>query len=61
VNGGVHPVLPVRTNKPIPKDKLKEGMLVAAKVNANAPITMGDVIVKDFLGLGVDLVATRDL
>lgn len=61
VNGGVHPVLPVRTNKPIPKDKLKEGMLVAAKVNANAPITMGDVIIKDFLGLGVDLVATRDL
>jgi CxxC motif-containing protein len=61
VEGGVHPVLPVRTNKPIPKDKLKEGMLVAAKVTAQAPITMGDVIVKDFLGLGVDLVASRDL
>lgn len=61
VSGGVHPVLPVRTNKPIPKEKLKEGMLVAAKVHAEAPIAMGDVIVKDFLGLGCDLVATRNL
>lgn len=61
VQGGVHPVLPVRTNQPIPKDKLKEGMAVAAKIQVEAPITMGDVIVKDFLGLGVDLVATRNL
>ena len=61
VSGGAHPVLPVRTNKPIPKDRLKDGMLVVAKVHAKAPIAMGDVIVKDFLGLGCDLVATRDL
>ncbi len=61
VEGGVHPVLPVRTNQPIPKDKVKEGMLLTAKISAQAPITMGDVIVKDFMGLGVDLVATRDI
>ena len=61
VKGGVLPVLPVRTSRPIPKDKLKEGMLEVAKVNTQAPITMGDVIVEDFLHLGVDLVATRDL
>ncbi len=59
--GGLHPVLPVRTNQPIPKDKLQEGMAVAATIRVEAPITMGDVIVKDFLGLGVDLVATRNL
>ncbi|MCK9526469.1 MAG: DUF1667 domain-containing protein [Limnochordia bacterium] len=59
--GGVHPVLPVRTNKPIPKDMLKEGMQVAATIEAEAPIKMGDVIVPNFLGLGVDLVATRNL
>ena len=61
VQGGVHPLLPVRTNKPIPKDKLQEGMLAAARLSVLAPITMGDVIVEDFLGLGVDLVASRDL
>lgn len=59
--GGIHPLLPVRTNQPIPKEKLKEGMLATVKIVVDAPITMGDVIVKDFLGLGVDLVASRDL
>lgn len=59
--GGMHPVLPVRTNRPIPKEKLKEGMQVVAQIEAQAPVKMGDVIVADFLGLGVDLVATRDL
>ena len=61
VQGGLHPVLPVRTNQPIPKDKLRDGMLAAAKVQAQAPVTMGDVIVRNFLGLGVDLVASRDI
>lgn len=59
--GGIHPLLPVRTNRPIPKGRLQEGMLATAKLVVDAPITMGDVVVKDFLGLGVDLVATRDL
>lgn len=59
--GGVHPLLPVRTTEPIPKEKLKEGMLATAKLVVDAPITMGDVIVEDFLGLGVNLVASRDL
>lgn len=59
--GGIHPLLPVRTNKPIPKEKLKDGMLETAKLVVKAPVTMGDVIVDDFLGLGVDLVASRDL
>jgi len=61
VSGGAHPVLPVRTNKPIPKEKLREGMAAAATIQVQAPVTMGDVIVKDFLGLDVDLVATRDI
>ena len=59
--GGIHPLLPVRTAQPIPKERLQEGMLEAAKLVVKAPVTMGDVIVNDFLGLGVDLVASRDL
>lgn len=59
--GGIHPLLPVRTDKPIPKDKVEEGMQATADLVVQAPITMGDIIVKGFLGLDVDLVATRDL
>lgn len=60
-DGGVHPLLPVRTNQPIPKEKLKDGMLAVAEIVVKAPVTMGDVVVSNFLGLGVDLVASRDL
>lgn len=59
--GGIHPLLPVRTNQPIPKGMLEAGMLATAKLVVDAPVTMGDVIVENFLDLGVDLVATRNL
>lgn len=59
--GGIHPLLPVRTNQPIPKGMLREGMLATAKLVVDAPVTMGDVIVENFLNLGVDLIASRDL
>lgn len=61
VKGGVHPLLPVRTDQPIPKGKLREAMLATADLLAEAPVKMGDVIVENFLGLGVNLVASRDL
>lgn len=59
--GGIHPLLPVRTNQPIPKEKVWEGVLATSKIVVKAPVTMGDIIVENFLGLGVDLVASRDL
>lgn len=59
--GGIHPQLPVRTDLPIPKEKLAEAMLATFALEVQAPIKMGDIIVKDFLNLGVNLIATRDL
>ncbi|MDI9441204.1 MAG: DUF1667 domain-containing protein [Firmicutes bacterium] len=61
VKGGVHPLLPVRTDQPIPKEKLAEAMLATAGLEVEAPVKMGDVIVENFLDLGVNLVATRDI
>jgi CxxC motif-containing protein len=61
IKGGVHPLLPVRTDQPIPKQKLREAMLATADLVVEAPVIMGDVVVENFLGLGVNLIATRDL
>ncbi len=60
-NGGIHPLLPVRTDRPIPKEKLWEGMLAAADLRVKAPVAMGEVLIEDFLGLGVNLIASRDM
>ncbi|KGG80942.1 molybdopterin oxidoreductase [Caloranaerobacter azorensis H53214] len=53
--------LPVRTNKPVPKDKIFECMKEINKVEVTAPIRVGDVIIKNILGTGADVLASRDM
>ncbi|MBQ3889057.1 MAG: DUF1667 domain-containing protein [Clostridia bacterium] len=60
VEGGVHPVVPVKTAAPIPKEKMFDCMQVINAVTLQAPVAIGDVVVKDICGLGVDVVATNN-
>jgi CxxC motif-containing protein len=53
--------LSVRTSDYIPKDRIFDCMREIQKKKVKAPVKIGDVIIKDLLGLGVDVVATRDL
>lgn len=53
-------LIPVRTNKPIPKKDLLRAMEEIAKIRISKSIRSGDVVVENFLGLGVRLVATRE-
>lgn len=52
-------LIPVRTNKPIPKKDLLRAMEEIKKINIKAPVKAGDIIIKNLLGLGVKVVATR--
>ncbi|MDO8804648.1 MAG: DUF1667 domain-containing protein [Elusimicrobiota bacterium] len=54
-------MLPVRSSKPIPKGKLFAAMDAVKLITVAAPVSAGTVVVPDFLGLGVDLVACRGL
>jgi len=59
---GLEPKLvPVRTSQPIPKARLLEAMALINRVHLTHPVNVGDVIIKDLLSLGVDLVATRKI
>jgi CxxC motif-containing protein len=51
--------VPVRTNKPIPKARIFEAMAEIRKIRLNKPVRAGEVIVKGFLELDVDLIAAR--
>ena len=53
-------MVPVRTDKPIPKNKLSVAINEVKKIRLCNPVTSGDVIVKNFLGLDVNLIATRN-
>ncbi|AQM60437.1 MULTISPECIES: DUF1667 domain-containing protein [Clostridium] len=61
VNGGELPVVPVKTAGAIPKKLNFECMKVINETTVNAPVKMGDVLIKDVLGTGIDVVASRDI
>ena len=53
-------MIPVRTDKPMPKAQLQEAVNEIKKIMVDKPVKVGDVIVSNFLGLGVNLIATRE-
>ena len=61
IEGGIHNVIPVRTDKPIP-DKYKLEVVKAVKnIVLTSPVTMGEIIIADLFGTGVNLIAERDM
>ncbi len=53
-------MVPVRTDRPIPKDRIMDAMREIKKIRIDKEVRTGDVIAADFLALGVNLIATRD-
>lgn len=59
VKNATLPLLPVKTSAAIPKELILEAMQEIAQIEVEAPVNIGDVIIKDFMNTGVDLIATR--
>ena len=53
-------VVPVKTDKTVPKELIFECMSEINKVSAARDAKIGDVIIKNILNTGVDVVLTRD-
>ena len=53
--------MPVISSGDLPKDKVSEVVKFLDTVTVKAPVKVKDVIVKDVLGLGVDILATRTI
>ncbi|MFX1391191.1 MAG: DUF1667 domain-containing protein [Promethearchaeota archaeon] len=61
VENGFLPLIPVRSEKPIPKEKLENTLKEIANAKAKAPIRMGDVLMENVLGMEINIIASRDL
>ena len=59
VNGGLYNVVPCKSAGALPKDKIMECMDIINNVSADAPVKLGDVLVNNILGTGIDIVATN--
>ncbi|SET34951.1 CxxC motif-containing protein [Natronincola peptidivorans] len=61
LEGGVLPLVSVRLSNPIPKDKIFDVMSVIKKTRINAPVFVGQVVIKNILGLNSDVVITKNV
>lgn len=61
VKGGKLPVCPIRSKTPAPKGKLSEIAEAVARLNVEAPVSIGQVLIHNVCGTDVDIVASRDL
>lgn len=59
VEDGTVDMVSVKTREDIPKDKIFDCIKALKGVVVKAPVRIGQVIVKDVAGTGVDIVATK--
>ncbi|WP_405379253.1 DUF1667 domain-containing protein [Phascolarctobacterium sp.] len=61
IEGGVLPLLPVVSATVLPKERVMDCARFLRSVKINAPVKAGDVVVENILGLGVNIVASRNM
>jgi len=61
VTGGAIPLVSVKTTDSIPKERLRDAMKLIAELVVQAPVEMGQVVRRDFMEEGIDLVATKSV
>jgi CxxC motif-containing protein len=61
VHNGLHPLVPVYTEAPFPKGMIPDLLKEISHVQVTAPIKCGQVIIKDALKTGIDVLASRDI
>ena len=59
VVGGNAPTVSVKTQSDIPKDKIFDCVKALKEVEVTAPVAIGDVVLENVVGTGVDIVATK--
>ena len=61
VDGGKVPMINVKTEQDIPKDKIFECIAALRGVTMKAPIHIGDIILENVAGTGVNIVAAGNM
>ena len=61
ITGGIHPVIPARTDKPIPEKYKFEVVKAVKDIVLTSPVAIREVIIEDLFGTGVNLIAERDM
>lgn len=61
IRGGVHAMLAVRTDRPVPKDKMLEVMSALHSFKVDSPVKHGQVLIENICNTGANVIASRDM
>tara|TARA_B100000614_G_scaffold243503_1_gene246802 strand:+ start:1203 stop:1598 length:396 start_codon:yes stop_codon:yes gene_type:complete len=61
VKNGTRPLVPVWTPEPMPKGMIMDLAAESRKIEVEAPVHVGDVVLDDWRGLGIRLVASGEV
>ncbi len=61
VENGFLPIIPVRTEKPIPKESVFNIINEISCVLVKAPIKAGDILIENINDLGINVIASRNM
>jgi CxxC motif-containing protein len=61
VKCGHLPLVSVRTDKPLPKNRIFDAMNLLAQVEVDAPVKIGDKVVSNIFNTDVSVVATKNI
>jgi CxxC motif-containing protein len=61
VISGLHPLVPVYTQAPLPKPRIHELLRELRKIEVQAPVEIDQIILENALGEGINVVASRNM
>ena len=61
IRGEGYEMLSVKTSAPIPKGRMMDCMAAIRGHRAEGSYSVGDVVIQNILGLGIDTIATREV
>nr|WP_307775967.1 DUF1667 domain-containing protein [uncultured Cetobacterium sp.] len=61
VEGGIHNMVPVKTDKPIPKELIFQCMNLLKTIKIKSPMKAGDKILENILGTDSNIILTRNI
>lgn len=61
VENGAFPLVSVRLTQPVPKPRIFDVINEIKRVKLKAPVTIGQVIIRNVLGLSSDVIATKNV
>ncbi|MGM9630476.1 DUF1667 domain-containing protein [Butyricicoccus sp.] len=61
IEGARLPRLPVKTDRPLPKEKMFDCMALINSITVQAPVSVGQVLAANILGTDVNIVAAKTM